>query len=206
MTGREFAKPHLDKINAAFANVKAAEDQGLLHEARERYLQWIADLESLTLTGRDRVSEMVRLLNEYKDFLEVDLIMRRGSAFLRRQKGQLKLDNSILEEFLIHLVDPSVLPGIEGVKFVSGPQNAFMSLSFVPTSFASLAERPSVVLKSKDQALYWARESTTASRRIRSLIHKTRLLVTLSWLRLPLNARSTWTKPCSRKPQGPRRD
>jgi len=42
---------------------------------------------------------MTELLNNYKDFLEVDLITRRGSAFIKRQKGQLKLDNSVIEEF-----------------------------------------------------------------------------------------------------------
>lgn len=151
MTDPAFATPHLNKINAALVNLKAADDQELLREALDTYRSWIAGLNALTSTGRQRVDEMVALLNDYKNSLEVDLIMRRGSTFLRRQKGQLKLDISVLEEFLIRLVHPDILPGIEKLPFVTGPQNAFMSLSFVPTDFASLGRRPAVVFKSKDQ-------------------------------------------------------
>ena len=43
------------------------------------YNKWIAATSSLTTAGRERVGQMVSLLNEYKDFLEVDLIAERGS-------------------------------------------------------------------------------------------------------------------------------
>ncbi len=42
-------------------------------------------------------------------FLEVDMIGKRGSGFMKRQKGQLKLDNSVLEEFMIYLVDNGII-------------------------------------------------------------------------------------------------
>jgi hypothetical protein len=138
-------------MNAAIANPKCAADVPLLNNAKSLYFQWITDLETLTTEGKLRVISMVNLLNEYKDVLEVDLIMKHGSDFLRRQKGQLKLDNSILEEFLIHVVKPSVLKGLGNTQFVTGPQNAFMSLSFRPRGFSSLDQRPEVVLKTKDQ-------------------------------------------------------
>jgi hypothetical protein len=89
------ATPHLDKLNAAIANPKSAGDIALLKEARDLYYQWVADLDALTSQGKQRVTAMVNLLNQYKDAIEVDFIMKRGSDFLRRQKGQLKLDNSI---------------------------------------------------------------------------------------------------------------
>jgi len=148
---RIYATPHLNKITAALKNTKATHDREVLGAARDLYVEWIDKMESLSSVGRARVDEMVALLNSYKDTLEVDLIMRRGSVFLRRQRGQLKLDNSVIEEFLIRLVDPSILAGIENLTFVTGPQKAFMSLAFVPTNFATLGHRPSVVLKSKDQ-------------------------------------------------------
>jgi hypothetical protein len=94
---------------------------------------------------------MVQLLNDYKDQFEVELVLKRGSPFLRRQKGQLKLDNSILEEFLIRLVHPDIIEGLGDTQFVLGPHNAFMSLSFLPREFTSLDKRPEVVIKSKDQ-------------------------------------------------------
>jgi len=91
-------------------------------------------------------------LNEYKDFLEVDIIARRGSAFLKRQKGQLKLDNSVLEEFLIHLVDNRIIEGLpKDFNIDCGPYTAFMSLSFRPEGISALNKKPSIVLKQKDQ-------------------------------------------------------
>src|ERR1035438_5352684 len=83
--------PHLDKLNSACRNVKCDDaDVRLIEEAKERYHAWKASSQALTVTGRPRVIEMTRLLNEYKDFLEVELIAARASAFIKRQKGQLK--------------------------------------------------------------------------------------------------------------------
>jgi hypothetical protein len=126
------ATPHLDKLNAAISNPKCTEDIHLLNEAKALYSDWITGLDALTSHGKPRVVEMVKLLNEYKDTFEIELVMRRGSDFLRRQKGQLKLDNSILEEFLIRLIHPYIIQGLGDTRFVTGPQNTFMSLSFRP--------------------------------------------------------------------------
>jgi hypothetical protein len=105
----------------------------------------------LTSRGKERVIEMTRLLNQYKDFLEVELIARRGSAFLKRQKGQLKLDNSVLEEFLVELAQPAILDGLPSFPLSIGPTTAFMSLSFAPPSLQALDDTPIVALKVKDQ-------------------------------------------------------
>ncbi len=143
--------PHGDKLTAALVNPKSNGDLAVLEEARTAYRAWITGMEALTSKGKDRVLEMVRLLNAYKDMLEVELIMKRGSAFLKRQKGQLKLDCSVIEEFCVHLVRPEIMPAIEGLEVVTGPQKAFLSLSFHPRSLKALVERPEVVIKSKDQ-------------------------------------------------------
>jgi len=143
---------HLDKLEAACQNPKCQpEDRGLLEEAKQHYRAWIDATLTLESSGRDRVIEMVRLLNQYKDTLEVELIAKRGSPFLKRQKGQLKLDNSVLEEFVPLLMVPKVIRGLNHSRFNAGPQQAFMSLSFVPTSFEHLGAKPEVVVKVKDQ-------------------------------------------------------
>jgi len=125
--------PHLDKLDAACRNMKCDDaDVRLIEEAKERYRAWKTAEQALTATGKPRVIEMTRLLNEYKDFLEVELIAARGSAFIKRQKGQLKLDNSVLEEFLIDLTQSTVLTGLPDFPLTVGPNTAFMSLSFAP--------------------------------------------------------------------------
>ena len=97
--------PHREKLLAAIQNRKAAGDVELLQEAYRAYEQWKALMQSLTETGETRVRRLVELLNQYKDYLEVELIAKHGSDFLKRQKGQMKLDNSVIEEFLPYLVD-----------------------------------------------------------------------------------------------------
>ena len=145
-------QPHLDKLTAALANSKCSpQDRALLSTAKSKYEKWFTNTAGLNSTGRGRVNEMVTLLNTYKDELEVDLIAKQGSAFLKRQKGQMKLDNSVIEEFLPHLVHPDILQGLNHTAFSVGPQKAFMSLSFMPRSFGHLKQTPEVVLKVKDQ-------------------------------------------------------
>jgi len=144
--------PHKDKIIAAISNPKCAADKELLEEILDKYTHWSNSVKSLKSKKKERVDQMVDLLNEYKDYLEVHAIAKRGSPFLKRQKGQLKLDNSVLEEFLIYLVDDSIierLPNSFGID--CGPHTAFMSLSFRPEGVTSLNKKPSVVLKHKDQ-------------------------------------------------------
>lgn len=142
---------HKDKLIKAKANPKCKDDLDILNEAEKAYEHWIIKLNSLTSTGKQKVLDMTRLLNEYKDYLEVELIAKRGSSFIKRQKGQLKLDNSILEEFLPYLIDPSILRGLPNFELDIGPQTAFMSLAFIPSSLSSLEDLPNVVLKNKDQ-------------------------------------------------------
>src|SRR5215213_6895079 len=120
--------PHKDKLLAAIGNSKSRNDVPLLREAVEAYEAWIRELDSVATTGKQKVLDLTRLLNEYKDLLEVELIAHRGSSFLKRQKGQLKLDNSVMDEFLIQLVDPSILDGLPDFELEVGPHNAFMTL------------------------------------------------------------------------------
>lgn len=143
--------PHLDKINAALSNPLSNGDKAVLEEIKKEYKEWIKRIENLKSSGEEKVKQMVVLLNQYKDLVEVELILGKGSSFLTRQKGQLKLDNSILEEFLIMLMDTSIIPELAGVDFVTGPQKAFMSMSFRPTSFKALDKKPEFILKVKDQ-------------------------------------------------------
>lgn len=143
--------PHREKLMAAIDNPKSNGDLALLKEALAAYETWITKTTSLKSKGHLRINEMTSLLNDYKDYLEVGLIATKGSDFLKRQKGQLKLDNSVLEEFLIHLVNPSILNNLPNFDLEAGPQTAFMSLSFRPSAISNLNLKPEVILKVKDQ-------------------------------------------------------
>lgn len=143
--------PHKEKLLAAIANPKAVSDKSLLQEAYSAYEQWINNVLSLQTDGDAYLSDIVRLLNEYKDYLEVELIARRGSEFLKRQKGQLKLDNSVIEEFLPYLITPKLLSNLPtNYALETGSYTSFMSLSFCPSSIQTL-NQPQIIIKDKDQ-------------------------------------------------------
>ena len=143
--------PHKDKLLAAIANPKSRADVALLKEALAAYERWQQSAENLTTTGKQRVVDATKLLNEYKDLLEVTLIAGRGSAFLKRQKGQMKLDNSIMEEFFIQLIDPRSIASLPPFGLEIGPHTAFMTFAFRPANIAGLNGKPEIVIKSKDQ-------------------------------------------------------
>jgi hypothetical protein len=77
--------PHKEKLLAALTNPKCKEDIDILKEAMRVYEQWITKLDSLISHDKQKVLDMTNLLNEYKNYLELDLIAKRGSAFIKRQ-------------------------------------------------------------------------------------------------------------------------
>lgn len=143
--------PHKDKLIAAIGNPKAAADVDILREALNAYNNWINQMNTLTTVGDAYLADLVRLLNDYKDYLEVELIARKGSDFIKRQKGQLKLDNSVIEEFLPYLVTPKLLSNLPtNYELETGSHTSFMSLSFCPSSIQTL-DKPQIMIKDKDQ-------------------------------------------------------
>jgi hypothetical protein len=98
--------------------------------------------------SKEAVDRLVEATNRYKIFVELDLIFDSPEDFIYRQKGQLKLDNTILEEFLPHLLYRGL--NLADNTFEFGPRNTFAGLTFM----SSLA-RPSIggspSLRTKDQ-------------------------------------------------------
>ena len=81
-------------------------------------------------TAQERLGKLIALLNDYRHWVDVELIFDSDDNFLYRQKGQLKLDNSVLEEFLPRLIHPSILPEIKGFDVTVGPATCFSALYF----------------------------------------------------------------------------
>ena len=90
--------PHYDKLQACLNNSRLpSADRERVEEAVNRYRQWIQELESIERSQPDTVERLVEATNRYKRFIELDLIFDSPDNFLYRQKGQIKLDNTILE-------------------------------------------------------------------------------------------------------------
>jgi hypothetical protein len=141
--------PHLSKLKALLMNRRLPKaDRPRVEEALRRYDAWIGELQSVESGQDDTVQRLVDATNRYKRFIELDLIYDSPEDFLYRQKGQLKLDNTILEEFLPQLLYRSV--SLPENSFEFGPQKTFSGLSFI-SSFSNPGAGGQASLRTKDQ-------------------------------------------------------
>ncbi len=143
--------PHYDKLQELLNNHKLPEeDKKSIRQALERYEKWIQSMNEIDSEGDEKVRSLVKSLNEYKSFVELEVIWDSEANFLYRQRGQLKLDNSIIEEFLPRLVDPAIIPALEGRIYVTGPRTTFSGAYFT-SSLASPSKGAGLQIRKKDQ-------------------------------------------------------
>ena len=142
---------HGDKLKALSSNTKLPRsDKARVTAAITRYDKWVMQLRSAEGEGASLLSYLIKQLNEYKRYIELDLIFDADDDFLYRQKGQLKLDNTILEEFLPYLFDVRLVPGLGRLRNLNcGPQPSFAGLSFA-SPFIPL-NAGGVLIRFKDQ-------------------------------------------------------
>lgn len=124
--------PHLEKLRSTLENEKLPPDDKAVIEATiQCYEKWIKKLTEVQGDNvKEIVNQMVNLLNEYRLYLDFEVIFGRKADFLYRQKGQLKLDNSVIEEFLPHLVCKCVMGGEVKPGISLGPNTTFSSIYF----------------------------------------------------------------------------
>ena len=123
--------PHGDKLNALLENEKLPEtDRPRILEAVTRYKEWVEKLKSVTGEPRETVTSMVGILNEYKQYIELNVIFDSENNFLHRQKGQLKLDNTVIEEFLPILLTSALSDIFLNHDLSFGPTTCFSGIRF----------------------------------------------------------------------------
>ena len=149
----EFRKPHLDKLNALLRNQRLPTvDISRVQEAVQRYHTWIEDIENIQNGQNGTIRRLVDATNEYKLFVELTLIFDSQEDFLYRQRGQLKLDNTILEEFLPRLLYKGLDLGNSNLEF--RPGKTFAGLSFMSSlSNVGIGGRPTLRTKDQDVTL-----------------------------------------------------
>jgi len=122
--------PHLEKLNAALLNPKLpASDKPRIEQAIERYHEWVGGLARSCREPEDPLSHLLTRLDEYKRHIDLEVIFDSPNDFLYRQKGQLKLDNSVIEEFLPWLFRSNMVPDLLDDLEI-GPTRCFFALYF----------------------------------------------------------------------------
>jgi len=141
--------PHLDKLNAALQNNKMPEYEiPRINEAVNRYNQWIEHMNQVEGNRDNVVTELVGLFNDYKFYIDFDLIFCSENDFLYRQKGQLKLDNTVIEEFLPYLVFKA-FPELQAT-FIFGPTKCF-SAAYFQSTLQHQKDGGGLSIRTKDQ-------------------------------------------------------
>ena len=142
--------PHADKLRALLKNRKLPDsDKPRVSEAIKKYDAWAKEVRQIKGDGDDLVEPLVASLNHYRKWIDLNLIFDSPEDFLHRQRGQLKLDNSILEEFLPWLVRRRFAEQIADTGLSLGPTNAFSQLSFDSDPF-NRTNGGGMTIRSKD--------------------------------------------------------
>jgi hypothetical protein len=149
------APSHGDKLKALLVNNKLpATDRARVEAAVTKYEAWVRALREAKGERASLLAGLVKALNEYKQYIDLVLIFDSSDDFLYRQKGQLKLDNSVLEEFLPYLFDVRLVPGLARIKNIScGSQSSFAGLSFTSPFLPLNAGGAFMKLKDQDFAV-----------------------------------------------------
>ena len=143
--------PHGAKLNALLSNPKLpASDLPRIRNAVEHYNRWRQDLNNIDSTASDALNDMIAKLNSYKNFIDLETIFDSADDFLYRQKGQLKIDNSVIEEFVPLLVDKLFGQRIQGLGLSIGPTTTFSSMRF-EEDMQETKKGGGLVIQSKDQ-------------------------------------------------------
>lgn len=151
---------HGEKIVAAIESAKMpATDIPRLREALVKYDEWIKKLNDMTgETLDDLVTSMVNLLNDYKLYVDVDLIFDSTEDFLYRQKGQLKLDNTVIEEFMPIFVRKCIEYECGSCDVEVGAQIPTFSSVYFESSLSNPVKGGGINIKTKDQDFSMSRK------------------------------------------------
>ena len=143
--------PHGDKLEALLNNTKLPEyDKEKVSKAVDVYKEWIKNLNDITGSKDDILNKMTEFLNEYKLYIDLELIFDSHEDFLYRQKGQLKLDNSVIEEFLPILVTAFFKEEFKSLELEFGPTTCFSGVRF-ESHLTSNEPDGGIILREKDQ-------------------------------------------------------
>ena len=152
-----YSTPHGDKLRALLKNDKLPEDDRLrVGAAINRYEAWIAEIKEIKGVGEHLIEPLMASLNRYKASIDIELVFDSENDFLYRQKGQLKLDNTVLEEFLPWLVGRVFSDRLATRGLILGPTNAFSQLRF-DSDMLNATVGGGMAVRSKDHDFAMAR-------------------------------------------------
>jgi hypothetical protein len=124
------------------------EAKTFLKEIRAKYDVWakvnrdlIGPIAKPSAKDRDIIEERVKLLNEYKDFVD-------QQRYAEKFDSRSNLHSTIVEEFMCYLFRD--LAASFSKDAILGKAHTFKDLFFMPASFAEMVARPNMRVEEKD--------------------------------------------------------
>jgi hypothetical protein len=144
---------HGDKLTALYDSAKLPKvDKPRIKCAIEKYHEWIDRMDAVDFDDPlETTKTLVGYLNDYKYYIDVSLIFDSPEDFLYRQKGQLKLDNTIVEEFIPVLVAKCLKGKIHDPSLTITSQSKVFSSAFFHSNIIDGGQGGGFTIKSKDQ-------------------------------------------------------
>lgn len=151
---------HGEKIISAIqSNKMPVKDVPRLEMALQRYDEWIEKLKGINAETVDElVEKLVTELNTYKNYIDINLIFDSEEDFLYRQKGQLKLDNTVIEEFMPIFVKKCVEKVEENCDIEISSQIPTFSSVYFASSLSNPNIGGGINIKTKDQDFSMSRK------------------------------------------------
>ena len=151
---------HGEKIVSAIqSNKMPVKDVPRLEMALQRYDEWIEKLKGINAETVDElVEKLVTELNTYKNYIDINLIFDSEEDFLYRQKRQLKLDNTVIEEFMPIFVKKCVEKVEENCDIEISSQIPTFSSVYFASSLSNPNIGGGINIKTKDQDFSMSRK------------------------------------------------
>lgn len=148
-----FEATHGDKLRAVLENSKLPNnDKERVQDAIKKYEAWIAEM--LKISSEAKANEVIKLMvssfDTYKRYIDLNVIFDSESDFLYTEKGQTKIDNTIIEEFLPYLIHGTLKSKLDPLSLQIGPTKAF-SAAYFSSTISDKKSAGGLKVRTKDQ-------------------------------------------------------
>lgn len=152
---------HGDNLEHKIRAERNPRNKRFLREIKNKYLEWKQENMKLTGTGDADIKNKVKLLNEYKAFINQPRF-RKEAGNRYGFTSQSQLHSSVLEEFMFYLFKDIKKLANKHINW--GRTKAYTNLYFAPPSIDKLEESSNIVINVKDQDFSVSKEIILKSR------------------------------------------
>jgi len=152
---------HEDNLEHKIRKEKQPENKKLLDEIKAKYSKWNKDNLRITGTTEKDIKRKVKLLNEYKTFIDQPKFKKEaGNRYGFTSQSQ--LHSSVIEEFMYYLFKD--ISKLANKHIYWGRTQAYTNLYFAPPSIDVFEESSNIVINVKNQDFSISKEVVLKSR------------------------------------------